>query len=433
MGGGADGKHGAMMGPSVPDCCTGSSPPWLFERSAAGDLWGMIDGTRGPAADEASPGALREVAVVFGRLGLTAFGGPAAHIAAMEDEVVTRRRWISRDEFADLLGAASLIPGPNSTELAIHLGYHRAGWPGLLVAGSCFIVPAVAIVWSLAWLYVTLGTRVEAAAMLAGMQPAVLAVVAQAVWRLKGSLVRSRLGVVLAAVAFVATLAGVSELVVLLAAIVVALMVAFRRGSSAPPMALAVGLPTGVLAPAAVVAAVGAIGPWGIFLSFAKIGSVLFGSGYVLLAFLRGEFVTRLGVLGEGPLLDAIAIGQVTPGPVFSAATFVGYLLAGHAGAAAATAGIFLPAFVAVAITAPFVRALRSSARLSRALDAVNAVTLALMASVILLMARGLELSWLSFAILLTAFTLLVRTRLGAGWVLLGGALAGLVRQLAVA
>jgi chromate transporter len=374
---------------------------------------------------------LLEVARVFLTLGTTAFGGPAAHVAVMEDEVVTRRQWLSRDDFADLVGAANLIPGPNSTELAIHLGYRRAGWAGLVVAGSCFLVPAVAIVWLCAMAYGRFGARVEVAAMLQGMQPAVLAVVVQAIWRLKGSLVRSRVGLVLAVLAFGGVLAGVSELLLLLAAIVVALAWAFWRapGSGAPP-ALPMAVP--LAAPMAVsIASSGAtLGAASVFVSFLKIGSVLFGSGYVLLAFLRGEFVDRLGVLSEGQLLDAIAIGQVTPGPVFSAATFVGYLLAGHAGAAAATAGIFLPAFAGVALTAPLVRRLRTSPVASRALDAVNAVSLALMASVVVLMARGIALSVPSLAILLGATFLLVRTSVGAGGVLLGGAVAGLLNLL---
>lgn len=391
-----------------------------------------------------SPSRLLEVATVFTRLGLTAFGGPAAHVAAMDDEVVTRRQWLSRDEFADLVGAANLIPGPNSTELAIHLGYQRAGWPGLLVAGACFIVPAVSIVWLFAWSYVTFGARLEVQAMLQGMQPAVLAVVVQAIWRLKGSLARTPLGVGLAIVAFGGMLAGLSELALLLGALLVALASAAlteRRGARGdrsaapgvlPPLVSGTGPAPAVSVAAVGTATVGAatVSSATIFLSFAKIGSVLFGSGYVLLTFMRGEFVTRLGALSEAQLLDAIAVGQVTPGPVFSAATFVGYLLGGHAGAAAATLGIFLPAFVGVAVTAPLVARLRKSPVLSRALDAVNAVTLAFMAGVVLLMARGFVLSGPSLAILLVASALLLRTRIGAGWVLLGGALFGLVRLL---
>lgn len=392
---------------------------------------------------------LTEVARLFTRLGLTAFGGPAAHIAAMEDEVVTRRGWLTRDEFADLVGAANLIPGPNSTELAIHVGYRRAGWPGLIVAGACFIVPAVLLVWTIAWGYAAYGARVEVAAMLEGMQPAVLAVVVQAIWRLRGSLVRTRAGMVMAVLAFAGVLLGVSELLLLIAAVTAALLLAARGAGGASsgtgadsahtPRVGMVCVPVTLMPAAtaftttsfgATASVVTTLSAGAIFLSFAKIGSVLFGSGYVLLTFLRGEFVSRLGVLSEAQLLDAIAVGQVTPGPLFSAATFAGYLLGGNAGAAAATAGIFLPAFVGVAITAPYVRRMRSTPVLSQALDAVNAVTLAFMASVVLLIGRNIAPSLWSVAILLVASALLLRTRVGAGWVLSGGAAAGLVRLL---
>lgn len=374
-----------------------------------------------------------EVAAVFARLGLTAFGGPAAHVAAMEDEIVHRRQWIGGDEFADLVGAANLIPGPNSTELAIHIGYRRAGWPGLMAAGVCFIVPAVLLVWGLAIAYVHGGSRVNAPAILAGLQPVVLAVVVQALWRLRASLVRSRWAAALAAISLVAVLAGVSEFTVLFAAIIASLLIArttIRDETNS----------TSALGELAVVGAVGSVSTVGavavtisatsIFWSFAKIGSVLFGSGYVLLPFLRGEFVLRHAVLTDAQLLDAIAVGQVTPGPVFSAATFVGYLIAGHAGAAAATAGIFLPAFAGVAFTAPYVARLRGSRRWSSALDGVNAASLALMASVVLVMARRIAPDPAALAILLVAAAVLVFTRIGSGWVLLAGGCVGLLRAL---
>lgn len=370
----------------------------------------------------ASIGSTREVAALFVRLGLTAFGGPLAHIAAMEDEVVTRRRWVTREEFADLVGAANLIPGPNSTELAIHLGYRRAGWPGLIAAGVGFIVPAVLMVWGIAAAYTRLGSRVDVAAALSGMQPAVLAVVVQAAWRLRASFIRSRTAALLAAAALVAVLLGVSELTVLLGAVVIAVALLSRSTTASAPVAA-------FSAPLAT-AAVGTLTPGTVFLSFAKIGCVLYGSGYVLLTFLRGEFGERLHALTDAQLLDAIAVGQVTPGPVFSAATFVGYLLAGSAGAWAATAGIFLPAFIGVALTAPFVRRLRSDARLAPALDVVNAVSLALMVSVVLVMAKAVAAQPLALAIFLGTSLLLLTTRVGAGWVLLFGGLAGLLRLL---
>lgn len=358
------------------------------------------------AAAEGRSSALGEVARLFLRLGCTAFGGPLAHIAAMEDEVVTKRGWVTRDEFADLVGATNLIPGPNSTELAIHLGYRRAGWPGLVVAGLCFLLPAVGLVWALAWGYTRAVTRVDVAAALAGMQPAVLAVVVQAAWRLRRAFVRSTLSAVLGAVAFLAAVSG---------------MGAFPGGVGAPPVASA----TMTAATAAA-----AMSPTAIFWSFARIGSVLFGSGYVLLPFLRAEFGNRLHVLADAPLLDAIAVGQVTPGPVFSAATFVGYLLDGHAGAAAATAGIFLPAFVAVAVTAPFLRTLREHPRIAPVLDVVNAVSLAFMLAAVVALARSVAATPLGLAIFLATSLVLLTTRVGAGWVLLAGGLAGLLRLL---
>ena len=366
---------------------------------------------------------------MFGRLGLTAFGGPAAHIAAMEDEIVMRRQWISRDDFVDLVGAANLIPGPNYTELAIHIGYRRAGWPGLWAAGVSFIVPAVVLVWVLAIAYVQGGSRVNAPAILAGLQPVVLAVVVQALWRLRASLVRSRWAALVAAASFVAVLAGVSEITVLVLAILASLVIARatvhddtdtdtdQRELAALGAVAATSMTAPMSAPA-------------VFLSFAKIGSVLFGSGYVLLTLLRGEFVLRHAMLTDAQLLDAIAVGQVTPGPVFSAATFVGYLIAGHAGAAAATAGIFLPAFVGVALTAPYVATLRGSRRWSSALDGVNAASLALMASVVLVMARHIAPDPVALAILGGASAVLMFTRIGSGWVLLAGASVGLLRAL---
>lgn len=388
-----------------------------------------------------------EVARVFGRLGLTAFGGPAAHIAAMEDECVRRRRWVTADAFADLVGAANLIPGPNSTELAIHLGYRRAGWSGLFAAGVSFILPAVLLVWGLAAAYTMAHEsavwRVRAAAILAGMQPVVVAVVVQALWRLRASLVRTRWAAALAMASLAAVLGGVSELAVLAVALIISVV---RAGAwteaadddahpSARPVAgLLLGAAAAPLPVAATTTAAAAMAPvmapWSILLAFAKIGSVLFGSGYVLLSFLRGEFVVRQGVLTDAQLLDAIAVGQITPGPVFSAATFVGYLVGGPAGALAATVGIFLPAFVAVALTAPFVARLRSSHRWSSALDGVNAVSLALMTSVVLLMARTITPDPVALAILALSAVVLLFTQLGSGWVLLAGAVAGVLRTM---
>jgi chromate transporter len=374
--------------------------------------------------------ALLEVARVFTRLGATAFGGPAAHIALMEDELVRRRGWVSRDRFLDLLGAANLVPGPNSTELAIHLGYVRAGFPGLLVAGACFIVPAAVMVAALAWAYVRFGALPDVEAILAGVKPVVLVVVADALVRFARTVVlrpsfatRRKIeeaGLVATAVA--ATLLGVNELLVILGAgALSALRVLRPRGAAclAPPaLGAALGPLTLALAPAGPATAAG------LFAVFVKIGSVLYGSGYVLLAFLRADLVERLGWLTDAQLLDAIAVGQVTPGPLFTTATFVGYLAAGPGGAAAATIGIFLPAFVLVALSGPLVPRLRASPAASAFLDGVNAASLALMAVVTAQLARDALTSFLSVGIGAVAAVLLLR-RVSSAWLVAGGAAVG--------
>jgi chromate transporter len=405
----------------------------------------MANRTHGePLAEVAAVHPVVEVARVFGRLGLTAFGGPAAHIAAMEDELVQRRAWVTRAEFMDLVSAANVIPGPNSTELALHLGLRRAGWRGLVAAGLAFVVPASVLVWMIAIAYVRYGRRPEMAAMLLGMQPVVLAVVGQALWRLGRSVLRAPLPIGIAIVGTVAVMAGLHELLVLAAAAAVgaasrgwtpasaarALLAAPIAPPIAPPRGGAVGRSAGrTLGGALVTASVGSSAPsaGGVFVSFFKIGSVLFGSGYVLLAFLRAEFVQRHGWLTDGQVLDAIAIGQVTPGPVFTSATFIGYLLAGHAGAGAATVGIFLPAFLFVAVSGPLVRRVRTSPRAAAALDGVNAASLALMVAVVLIMVKPVTTSWVGIGIFVVAGAALLRTTIGAGWMLLLGAVVGLV------
>ena len=369
---------------------------------------------------------LTELAALFLRLGTTAFGGPAAHIAMMRDEVVLRRRWMSDAEFLDLLGATNLIPGPNSTEMAIHVGHRRAGWPGLVVAGACFILPAAAITLVLAWAYVRFGSRPDAAWLLYGVKPVVIAIVAQAVLGLAPVAARTRplqaLGVVLA----LAAMLGMDEFLLLLlgGAAAVALAGSRRGASVAAGLALPVGSQALAIATVAIPAS-GTATTGALFWTFAKIGSVLFGSGYVLLAFLRAELVERLGWLDAGQLVDAIAIGQLTPGPVFTTATFVGYLLAGNAGALAATCGIFLPAFVFVAASAPLVPRLRRSWIAAAALDGVNVASLALMAVVTLQLVRAAVIDVPSALLAVASLVLLVRWKLNTTWLILGGALAG--------
>lgn len=369
---------------------------------------------------------LPELARLFGRLGCTAFGGPAAHIAMMEDEVVRRRGWMTHERFLDLMGATNLIPGPNSTEMAIHIGHDRRGWPGLLVAGLAFILPAVAIVMVIAWAYVRYGTLPEVADVLYGVKPVIIAVVVQALWGLGRSAVKTWTLAAIGAGAFAASLGGVNELVVLFAA---GAVLAIGRGVRARTSG-AVGswLPLPLLGVGtATTAAATTFGLWPLFLVFVKVGSVLFGSGYVLLAFLRGDLVERLHWLTESQLLDAVAVGQVTPGPVFTTATFIGYVLGGPAAAAVATLGIFLPAFVFVAISGPLVPRIRRSKTAGAVLDGVNLASLALMAAVTIQLGRSAIIDIPTAILAGAGAIMLVRYKVNSAWLVLGGAALGVV------
>lgn len=377
---------------------------------------------------------LAEVATLFLKLGATAFGGPAAHIAIMEDEVVRRRRWLTHEEFLDLLGATNLIPGPNSTEMAIHIGHRRAGWPGLLVAGSCFILPAALIVTVIAWAYVRFGQLPKAEGVLYGVKPVIIAVVLQALWGLGRTALKTKplagVGIVAATLSFL----GLNELVILFGT---GLLVAAARSFKQPPQT---GKVTALLAampgfPLAVTTALPAamatpVGLWPMFLFFIKVGSVLFGSGYVLLAFLRADLVDRWKWLTEGQLLDAIAVGQFTPGPVFTTATFIGYLLAGVPGATVATLGIFLPAFFFVAISGPLVPRLRRSPFAGAFLDGVNVASLALMAAVTWQLAQVALTDWIAVLLATISGVLLFRFRINSAWLVIGGAVLGLMASL---
>jgi chromate transporter len=365
-------------------------------------------------------GRLREVALVFLKLGTVGFGGPAAHVALMHDEVVRRRRWLSEAEFLDLVGAVNLIPGPNSTELAIHLGYRRAGWAGLWLAGACFILPAFLAVLGCAWAYVRYGSLPQVASALYGAKPAILAVVALALWSLGRTALKDLATAGLAAVVLVLWVGGVHELVLLAAS---GLLVAAARGGRGRGAVLA-------LAPG-VAAAAGSPVPFHVstlFFTFVKIGSVLFGSGYVLLAFLHADFVVRLGWLTEAQLLDAVAVGQVTPGPLFTTATFVGYLLDGLRGASVATLGIFLPAFAFVALSLPLVPRVRRSPLASHFLDGVNAASWALMAGVSVRLARGAVVDGLT-AVLAAAALWLAWRRVSTTLLVVGAALVGVLSR----
>jgi chromate transporter len=349
----------------------------------------------------------------------------------MEDEVVRRRRWLTRDEFLDLVGATNLIPGPNSTELAIHVGYRRAGWPGLLVAGVCFIVPAMTIVLALAWAYVRFGRLPQAAGLLYGVKPVMIAVVAQALAGLGQAAVKSRALGVAGVVAVAAIAAGVHELIVLFGVGVGAGLVGWasgRRLARPSPLCL---VPLGSALTVTGAGAGGtAFGLGPLFLFFLKVGSVLFGSGYVLLAFLRADLVTRWGWLTEGQLIDAVAVGQVTPGPLFTTATFIGYLLGGLPGGLVATLGIFLPAFVFVAASGPLVPRLRRSPVAGAFLDGVNVASLALMAVVTWQLGRAALVDFSTVALALISGFVLIRFRVNSTWLVLGGAGLGVLTRL---
>ena len=376
--------------------------------------------------------SLLDLALLFLRLGTTAFGGPAAHIALMEDEVVRRRRWLSREQFLDYVGATNLIPGPNSTELAIHIGLARHGWPGLFVSGVCFILPSALIVGVIAWAYVRYGALPQVAGILAGIAPVVIAIVVSALWQLGRTAVKSSYLALLGLAALLALLSGVHEMVVLFAAGLasgVAVGAVTWRGRFAALPILWCWTSWRVGALAATIA--GAAGPtaaftlWSLFLVFARIGALLFGSGYVLVAFLRADVVERLGWLTERQLLDAVAVGQVTPGPLFTTATFVGYLVGGVTGAAVATVGIFLPAFVFVALSGRLVPRLRRSRVAGAVLDGVNVASLAMMAAVTWQLGSVTLLAPVPLALAGLSALLLTRYSVNPAWLVAGGATLG--------
>jgi chromate transporter len=381
-----------------------------------------------PPAPPAPPpaGTLREVAGLFLRLGFTAFGGPAAHVALMEAEVVRRRRWLSPERFLDMLGAANLIPGPSSSELAIFIGYERAGWRGLLVAGTCFILPASLMTAGIAWAYVRFGALPGAGGLLYGIKPVVIAIVAQALWGLAPKAMRSVGLAVVGALAGAAVALGADALATLVAAGAASALVHLWRSPRPDEPAKHLSLLAPLLGGAAAVAAPAAPGLGLLFLTFLKLGAVVFGSGYVLLAFLRADLVDRLGWLTEAQLLDAVAVGQVTPGPVFTTATFVGYLVGRGPGAAAATLGIFLPGFVLVAMIRPLVARVRRSPVAGAFLDGVNVASLALMAVVGVQIGRAALVDGITAALAVASAALLVRFKVSPTWLLLAGGMVGL-------
>jgi chromate transporter len=383
---------------------------------------------------DSSKGSVVEVATLFLRLGMIAFGGPAAHIALFREEFVTRRKWLSDEEFLDMLGATNMIPGPNSTEMAIHIGYKRTGWMGLIAAGVGFILPAMLIVLALAALYLQYGSLPAAGWLLYGIKPVIIAVIVQAIWGLVEKAVKNRVLAAIGIAVFVLYLVGGNEIFLLFAGgIVYMLYKRIQEGFSPKTVASVWFFPFAQL----VFQGVAEQSLTGLFWTFLKIGSVLYGSGYVLLAFLRNDFVERLGWLTNQQLLDAVAIGQFTPGPVFTTATFIGYVImgqtnafAGIAGAIVATVGIFLPSFVFVAISQPLIPRLRQSKLFSALLDGVNIAALGLMAGVLISLAQNALVDWLSLLLAMVAAVLLLRYKVNSTWLIIGGGVIGIVYKL---
>jgi chromate transporter len=371
-------------------------------------------------------GHLGEIAREFLRLGFVAFGGPAAHIALMEQRFVRERSWVTREKFLDLVGAVSLLPGPSSTELAIYLGQIRGGFPGLLIAGSAFILPAAILVMGLAWAYAQFGSVPQVIGVLFGVKPVVVVLIAQALWALGKTALKSRELAILAGVVLILAVFGAPALALLVGTGVAWLAANYSRKPDANPAVL---LPM-LQSTAASIPAAFSIGSTSILIYFLKVGAILFGSGYVLLAVLRADLVVRLHWLTEAQLLDAIAVSQATPGPFFTVATFIGYLLHGWQGAMLATVGMFLPAFVYVGITARILPKLRQSPLASAFLDGVNVAAVALMALVGWQFARATLITIPALVLAAISGLLVFRLRINSAWVILGGAAAGLLLSL---
>ncbi len=368
--------------------------------------------------------SLAELARLFLKIGTVAFGGPPAHIAMMEDELVTRRAWLTREQFLDFIGAANLIPGPTSTEVAIYVGHVQGGWPGLVVAGGCFILPSSVMVAALAWAYVRYGSLPQLAGVLYGIKPVVIALIVLAVVKLAGSALKSVWLALLGMLAVLAFALGTNELLVLagggvLAGFAYGLRSGKREKLSSMPALLTVSGVSAV-ATAASVFSLGAL-----FLVFLKIGAILFGGGYVLIALLRSNLVARLGWISERQLLDAVAMGQVTPGPISTAATFIGYVLGGFPGAVVATIAMFLPAFFLVAVSGPLVPRLRRSPMAGAVLDGVNVAALALITVVAWQLSRAAVVDWITLVLAGASLFLLIHYRINSTWLVLGGAMLG--------
>jgi chromate transporter len=392
---------------------------------------GTVEGTT-------QEGGLQELALLFLKLGAISFGGPAAHIALIEQEIVHKRQWVTPQQFLDMLGAANLIPGPTSTEMAINVGFIRSGWAGLCVAGASFIVPAALITGAIAWAYVRFGSLPQGGFVLAGIKPAVLAVIAVAIWRLGKAAVKDVGLAVLGALSLAGFFFGLNPLLILFGGGVFGMLA--KRASDVRRAAFLIPLQETRLPPASfrfpVYAASGLVAAGTLALRpsiteiglfFFKVGAVLYGGGYVLLAFLEQGLIQQHAWLTRQQLLDAVAIGQFTPGPVLSTATFIGYMLGGVPGAVVATIGIFLPSFFYVALLAPVLFRLRQSLWMAAFLDSVNVCAVALMTGVTVHLGMDALKGWPAWVISLAALAILLRWKISPAWIVLGGGIAGLL------
>jgi len=373
--------------------------------------------------DKEKQSNLKEVALFFLRLGFTAFGGPAASLAIMHDEVVKRRKWMDDQHFLDLLGATNLIPGPNASEMCIHLGFLRAGWPGLILGGVCFILPAMLIVTVMAWAYLQYGATPQVEHILFTIKPVVIAIIAKALWLLGKQAVKDIWTGTSAVAVLILSLLGLNNIVLLVCAGILVMCVENLKRIRSTDSSFKALFP--FIIPPVLGKTIQSFNLGTLFLTFLKIGSVLYGSGYVLLAFLRDDFVLRLGWLNDQQIIDAIAVGQVTPGPLLTSATFIGFILGGIPGAVLATIGIFLPSFILVAITNPFIPRMRKSPWLGALLDGVIAASMGLMAAVTLQLAKASLVDPNTVALALGAFWLVSATKVNTTWIIMGAALIG--------
>jgi len=382
---------------------------------------------------KSSGNSLKELALLFFKLGIIAFGGPAAHIALMQEEFVHKKKWLSQDKFLDLIGATNLIPGPNSTELAIHIGLLRGGLLGLIIAGSCFIIPATIIVLVLAWIYVHFGKLPQVSGILYTVKPVIIAIVLQALWGLSRTAVKTKFLAIVGIFAIVLSFFHFNELIILFGTgVIIALIKAIKSLKQTPTLSTFISSISIFSSIEFIPTTINSFTPglWPLFLFFLKIGSILFGSGYVLIAFLRTDLVEKYGWLTEAQLLDAIAIGQVTPGPVFTTATFIGYLIAGFWGAIVATIGIFLPAFIFVFISNPLIARMRESIIIGAFLDGVNIASLALMATATWQISNAAIVDTLTLILAITSAIALIWFRINSTWLILIAITIGLLIKL---